>query len=175
MQEIIQIFIIFEKIIRNRINSFKFFIIYRTFPPNKLSEKFIEKFQDKVDWDLISEYQKLSECFIRKFQNKVSWDDISACQKLSEDFIEEFQDKVEWFFISQHQKLSEKFILKHWNILNHNLIIVHQKGLTPDFLLWLYRTDQTYDYNLLKKKNDDFLEYSKKIEEEVKIVMIEFE
>ncbi len=39
----------------------------------KLSENFIRKFQDRLDWDLISEWQKLSEDFIREFQNDVNW------------------------------------------------------------------------------------------------------
>ena len=62
----------------------------------KLSEEFIEKFQDKVHWKNISLYKKLSEEFIEKFQDKVHWYNISEFQKLSEEFIEKFQDKVYW-------------------------------------------------------------------------------
>ena len=32
-------------------------------------------------------YQKLSEEFIKKFQDKVDWNNISARQELSEEFI----------------------------------------------------------------------------------------
>ena len=78
----------------------------------KLSEEFIEKFQDKVDWYCISVYQKLSEEFITKFQYKVHWSYISQFQKLSEEFIEKFQDKLNWTYISKYQKLSEEFIIK---------------------------------------------------------------
>lgn len=39
-----------------------------------LSEDFIEKFQDKVDWERISYHQILSEAFLRKFQDKVDWE-----------------------------------------------------------------------------------------------------
>ena len=56
----------------------------------------VEEFQDKVNWEWISEYQKLSESFIREFKDKVNWNGISAYQKLSESFIREFQDKVNW-------------------------------------------------------------------------------
>ena len=79
----------------------------------KLSEEFIEKFQEKVYWDYISRYQKLSEKFIEKFQEKVNWDYISSSQKISEEFIEKFQEKVNWICISKYQKLSEEFINKH--------------------------------------------------------------
>jgi len=79
----------------------------------KLSEEFIEKFQDKVNWNLISACQKLSEKFIKKFQDNVDWVRISKYQKLSEEFIEKFQDKVNWALISKYQKLSESFIKKY--------------------------------------------------------------
>ena len=90
----------------------------------------------------------------------------------SEKFIEKFHEKVYWNSISANQKLSEKFILKNWNKLNHYSIIRYQKSLTPAFLLWLYKTYQEEEYNLLKIK-PGFKQYSKKIEEEVKIIMIE--
>lgn len=43
-----------------------------------------------------SQYQTLSEDFIRKFKNKVDWEKISQYQELSEDFIREFKNKVHW-------------------------------------------------------------------------------
>ena len=140
-----------------------------------LSEEFIEKFQDKVNWRIISANQKLSEKIIKKFQNRVDWDNISIYQKLSEKFIEEFLDKVYCDAIVRYQKLSEEFIFKHWNILNHDLTIsIHRRSLTPAFLCWLYRTYQEEEYYLLKHRFG-FKKHAQKIEEEVKIVMIEFE
>ena len=40
---------------------------------SKLTEKFIRKYQDELDWVDISEYQTLSESFIREFKNEVYW------------------------------------------------------------------------------------------------------
>ena len=37
-------------------------------------EHVIRRFSDRVDWDLISEYQDLSEKFIREFKDKVNWE-----------------------------------------------------------------------------------------------------
>ena len=119
-------------------------------------------------------YKKLSENLIRKFHYKVDWVFLSSYTKLSEDFIQEFQDKVHWYGIGVNQTLSEKFILKYWNKLDHDYVILYQESLTPAFLCWLYRTYQEYEYNLLKSKNYEFREHAKKIEEEVKIIMIEF-
>ena len=76
----------------------------------KLSEKFIREFQDKVDWSYISEYQVLSENFIREFNGKVYWSYISDKQILSESFIKEFKYKLNWYFICEHQVLSVNFI-----------------------------------------------------------------
>ena len=94
---------------------------------------------------------------------------------LSDDLlIETFHNDIHWDGIAINYTLSEEFILKHWNKLHHHLIIINQKSLTPAFLCWLYRTYQEKEYFEFKNQNDDFLEHAKKIEEEVKIVMIEF-
>ncbi len=79
----------------------------------KLSESFIRKFQDKLDWCYISADQELSEDFIREFQNKVIWGNISIRQKLSEKFIEEFADKVNWTYIFLRQNVSLDFMEKN--------------------------------------------------------------
>ena len=99
----------------------------------KLSEEFIEKFQDKVDWYYISMHQKLSEGFIEKFQDKVYWNNVSTYQKLSEEFIEKYQDKVDWYYISTYQILSEPFIEKHLNNINCSQVEYYQK-LSDEFI-----------------------------------------
>ena len=75
----------------------------------KIYRKPISEFT-KRKWINISVNQKLSEDFIRKYQDKVDWYWISRCQILSEDFIREFQHKVYWPYISQYQKVSKEFI-----------------------------------------------------------------
>ena len=80
---------------------------------NPLSEEFIERNKDLVDWWCISEYQKLSEEFIERNKDLVDWINISVYQKLSEEFIERNKDLVNWICISKYQKLSEEFRLKH--------------------------------------------------------------
>jgi len=92
-----------------------------------MTESFIEKYQDQVNWIYISEYQKLSESFIEKHQDKVDWYCISICQKLSESFIEKHKDKVNWYYISKYQKLSESFIERFRNKLNMYHISMYQK------------------------------------------------
>ena len=73
-----------------------------------LSEKFIDRYVDKLDWMKISKYQNLSEQFIEKHADKLNWNLISEYQNLSEEFIERNADKLDWYKISQYQKLSEQ-------------------------------------------------------------------
>ena len=47
----------------------------------KILFKFIQT-NNNVDWENISCYYKLSENFIRKHQNKVNWYNMPACQEL---------------------------------------------------------------------------------------------
>ncbi|MGL5689373.1 MAG: hypothetical protein ACRDD8_01025 [Bacteroidales bacterium] len=91
-----------------------------------LSEEYIEKHKDTVDWVSLSKDQKLSEAFIRKYMNKVVWKLISRYQVLSESFMEEFQVRIDWDMISMYQKLSEEFILKHRHKVNWVFIVNHQ-------------------------------------------------
>ena len=98
-----------------------------------LNEQFIIKYQDKVDWPTISREQILSEDFIRKFKDKVDWFLISKHQRFSEDFIREFKHKIHWRVISEHKKLSNDFIGEFKNNVNWKIISKHQ-NLSDDFI-----------------------------------------
>jgi hypothetical protein len=87
-----------------------------------LSEEFMEKNSDNLDWFDISRYQKLSEEFIERHSDKLNWFDISICQKLSEEFIEKYSDKVDWDWISTYQKLSKEFMEKFSDKFSTNYI-----------------------------------------------------
>ena len=67
-------------------------------------------------------YQKLSEDFIEKHKDLVNWNLISECQQLSETFIEKYKDLVNWYNISEYQSLSDTFIEAHKNELNTPLV-----------------------------------------------------
>jgi hypothetical protein len=40
-----------------------------------LSEEFIEKYKDKIDWGVLM-YQELFEKFMAKYENKVDWKNV---------------------------------------------------------------------------------------------------
>ena len=67
----------------------------------------------RSNWTTICVCQKLSENFIEKHINLVDWYYISCFQTLSEEFIERHSDLVYWNFIYKHQELTEEFIEKH--------------------------------------------------------------
>ena len=129
----------------------------------KLSEEFIEKHIDKVNWCCISINQTLSEEFIEKHIDKVDWNWISSNQKLSEEFIEKYKDKVDWYYISIYQKLSEKFIEKYKDKVNWRYISRCQK-LSEEFIdkhfdkvYWGYISEyQTLSESFIEKHGDKF-------------------
>ena len=65
------------------------------------SEALLEKYQDKVDWNEISENRHIRWTIpmIQKFQNKINWEIFSECaeeETLSIRFIRTFKDKWDW-------------------------------------------------------------------------------
>jgi hypothetical protein len=93
----------------------------------KLSEEFMAKYENIIDWEYISKYQKLSEEFMEKHINKIGQWLISRYQILSEKIMEKYFDKIDWYNVSYFQKLSEKFIEKYKNKINANGIIKNKK------------------------------------------------
>ena len=59
-----------------------------------MSENFIDKYTDKIDWYLISKYQKLSEDFIDKHTDKVGRYSISRYQVISPEFADKHNIKI---------------------------------------------------------------------------------
>ena len=125
----------------------------------KLSEEFIDRFNDKVDWIYISTRQKLSEEFIEKYKDRVNWYDISMYQKLSEEFIEKFENKVYWNNISMYQKLSEEFIEKYKDRLNWHRISEYQK-LSDEFIKkhgLMFNKDDFWQYKDTEFKKQELI------------------
>ena len=71
----------------------------------KLSEQFIEKHQEKLNWNYISGFQILTESFIEKYRNKVNWENISGFQILTEFFIKKYQKNIQIPYLLQNKKI----------------------------------------------------------------------
>ena len=67
-------------------------------------------------WDIISINQKLSEEFIEKYQDKLNWSSISLFQDLSWDFIQKFSKKILLKNLSNNDCLNENLI----NLIKEN-------------------------------------------------------
>jgi hypothetical protein len=67
-------------------------------------------------WDIISNNQKLSEEFIEKYQDKLNWSSISLFQDLSWDFIQKFSKKIVLKNLSNNDCLNENLI----NLIKEN-------------------------------------------------------
>jgi hypothetical protein len=61
-------------------------------------------------WDIISINQKLSEEFIEKYQDKIIWGSISLFQELSWNIIKKFSKKIILKNLSENDCLNEKLI-----------------------------------------------------------------
>lgn len=116
-----------------------------------LSCEFIDKYYIKLRLYLyeIAKYQKLSEDFMRKHKNDLDWDLISEYQNLSESFIEEMSDYVNWTWISEKQKLSKEFIVRNSDKLNIVRLLQRKISLPTE----LKNSDYVKIYKIYTNKN----------------------
>ena len=66
-----------EKFLEEIVSTFedneKSFIVYNICVKQDISEHFIEKYKQYIDWKCVSKFQKLTPEFIRKYKNKLDW------------------------------------------------------------------------------------------------------
>ena len=100
----------------------------------KLSSYFLDKYyiQLRVYLYEISKYQKLSEEYMRKHKDDLDWDIISEYQNLSETFMEEMSDYINWTWVSEKQKISKEFISKNVDKLNLTRLINRKVSLPSE-------------------------------------------
>lgn len=80
----------------------------------KWSEPLLEKYQDKVDWNGISENTNIQWTvpMIQKFKNRIDWDKFSRhaeAETLTENVIDTFKDKWNWNELSENNNLELTF------------------------------------------------------------------
>ena len=98
-----------------------------------LSNKFIEKFASKLDWNT---NKKFKTGFVSKFCQYIDWRWYSQIPSLSESFIEEFEDYVDWDNIVRYNRfLSAKFMKRHHSRLDFDLIAEYHKVLPMRFII----------------------------------------
>ena len=112
-----------------------------------LSEEFIDKYKDDLDWSFVLQKSQLSSDFLEKHLEYIDWNQIHKQKHLSEHFIEKYciynSNNISAAIISAliSFKLSETFIVKLLKDLDDskfnlaiNLIIKYQK-VSEEFIL----------------------------------------
>lgn len=106
---------------------------YISMNPN-LTEEFIRRYEDNIDFKAISSTRYLSEDFIMKYEYKLNISSISNYRCLNEEIIEKHVNEIPSWNLSSYQVLSEDFIRRHENRLSWGCISTNQL-LSWDFML----------------------------------------
>ena len=71
------------------------------------------KYEDYIDFVLVSKYQKLEDDVFEKYKDRFNWDYISKYGDLSEELIDRYKDSLDWFYISGKPNLTDQFVIDH--------------------------------------------------------------
>jgi len=137
---------------KDKIDSFRF--------TQWASEELLRKNVDKIDFDRIG-FRKISDEFIEDFQDKIVWESFWCFNETPEKYVEKYLDKVEWKKLSKNSNLSEKIIEKYSDKVDWREISVHNLNLSNSFMeknidkLWLSEIPdyihETFSENLKNK------------------------
>ena len=124
-----------------------------------LSEEFMERFANKLNWEFISRWQRLSNGFIRKFKYELDWRQMVSTQALSEDLMEEHAQLIDWGNVARYQKLSEEFISKFKDRLFWGDVVNYQK-LSEKFIEDNFKHIVRYGCSLVifQELSEEFIE-----------------
>lgn len=88
------------------------FWYYLSFNPY-LTEEILETFSEKWRWDMLVDFVPLSESFIEKHQNKLDWTEWNSIfrkQKLSLSFVQKYEEQMDFFALSMNPFLTEDIL-----------------------------------------------------------------
>lgn len=126
----------------------------------ELPQDFVERHEDRLNWDelvqkqqlnpelfakaltrvpfeTICTSQSLSEDFIRANLDRIRLEDIAQHSQLSEAFVHDFRFKLDWFILCENQDMRSEFIEQHLDFINWGQISQFQ-NLSQDFILRYY-------------------------------------
>lgn len=100
----------------------------------KLSEDFIERHIDKLNFDNIIRHQDLSLNFIEKYENKIDFNILSINQYIAtnDEILQKYSDKLDWEDISRNIKNEEQF-LKYEDKLDLRIFVDFNIINNPNF------------------------------------------
>ena len=98
-----------------------------------LTEEFIEKHIDKLDFFLLSKYQVLTEKFIEKHMDKLDIFELSKNNKFSHEFIVKYRNEFPMFSLLKEQNFKNQYIIKGFGMnLQSILFIFKHQSLTEE-------------------------------------------
>lgn len=86
----------------------------------KLTEEFMEKYIDFLDWKIIVKWVQLNESFIEKHADLLTWDYVLLYQRnISDDFIVKHKDKfTHWDFLGVRRETSVDLVYRLLDKIN---------------------------------------------------------
>jgi hypothetical protein len=94
---------------------------------NNLTDEFIFKFSEKLNWPILMKWKKFDNDVLLKYMSKVPPEILCKYQKLSTEFIDEHLEKLDWYNLCEYQDLPEEFIIKHKDKINWGQVSRYQK------------------------------------------------
>ena len=106
------------------------------------STHFVERYHEKLNWDIISSNQELTEEFMNEHLNDLegNWDKVSKFQKLSSGFINKHADKLNWGIMATSQKLNESIILANIDAIKEEDLIKIIKNIQEPLSDYFFKT-----------------------------------
>lgn len=87
----------------------------------------VEKFQDILNWNILSSRFPFSESDIEFFSERLNWKELSYRTRfLSERIIDKYQKKLDWDGVTSFQKLSSEFIFSHLHRISYGRLFQDQ-------------------------------------------------
>ena len=112
----------YQKLDELFIEKYKDFIIWNKLNTYKYSEKFIEKYNEKLDLTKCSFYKEMSPDFINKFGHKMGTENLSLWQNPSFEYINNNKNNINFSGLVSREKYSE-FVLKYHCFFEKNKIM----------------------------------------------------
>lgn len=87
----------------------------------------VKKYQDVLNWNILSSQFPFSESNIEFFSKKLDWKELSYRERfLSEKIMDKYQKQLDWDGITSFQRLSQDFIYSHLHRINFNRLFQDQ-------------------------------------------------
>ena len=104
-------------------------------PTGVLTDNFVQKFDQFLDWQLLSISYFFTMEMLRLYFHRVDWAPILKRQQFSESFLEEMVPSFteSWYIISKYQNLSEHFIHTYQDKVDWTEIFLRQ-NVSHEFL-----------------------------------------